>query len=89
MLQKLCWKCREELVKKVKACRATKDNIIADTLAISIAFTHCHCDEPEEKPKCWCECKIRTSYVKGSYSNGNDVETFDIIYCPICGKKLE
>jgi hypothetical protein len=74
----LCWKCRDGFY-NVKP----------------LPFTHCHHDEPEEKPtekpkeKCWCEYDFpeRPKVISiGAFGFG--FTHWDIVFCPICGRKL-
>ena len=77
---KLCEPCRENL-------KGHPEHLVF------LSCLHCHHEEPKstkpsEKPaeKCWCEMKVKTEFVYARV--GNIQKEWDIIYCPVCAKKL-
>ena len=81
MTQKLCWKCKEYLMKKYESSFYTIPSI------------HCHHDEPEEKPLCWCqrnsmlllELHIEKPGMPGKYTK---LSAEPPNFCPRCGRKI-
>ena len=52
-------------------------------------WDHCHHEEKREE-KCWCEYSSKLHHVSMyDHKSMTEAKLFPIIYCPVCGKKLD